>query len=98
MYYLSAGFLTFEQSDLTSRLSADRPLLRLECRVAARVRLGATSATWESIVRCRGSNENWHSRPIAEYRAGEDIAWSASQPALFHSPQNGQRLDSYVPN
>jgi hypothetical protein len=27
-------------------LSADRPLLRLECRVAARVSLGAASGTW----------------------------------------------------
>src|ERR1035437_9632389 len=31
LYYLSAGFLTFKQSEFTSCLSADRPLLRLEC-------------------------------------------------------------------
>jgi hypothetical protein len=24
--------------------------------------------------RSRGANENWHSRSIAEYRAGEDLA------------------------
>ena len=46
LYYFSAGFLTFKQSDVSSRLSADRPLLRLECRVAARVRLGAGPDTW----------------------------------------------------
>jgi hypothetical protein len=33
MYYFSAGFLTFKQSEFTSCLSADRPLLKLECRV-----------------------------------------------------------------
>src|ERR1017187_2360775 len=46
LYYFSAGFLTFKQSDFTSCLSTDRSLLRLECRVAARVRLGAASDTW----------------------------------------------------
>lgn len=46
LYYFSAGFLTFKQSDFTSCLSADRPLLRLECRVAARVTLMAASDTW----------------------------------------------------
>src|ERR1017187_10042341 len=46
-YYFSAGFLTFKQSEFTSCLSADRPLLRLECRVAARVSLVAgLCATW----------------------------------------------------
>src|SRR5664280_3409714 len=74
LYYFSAGFLTFKQSEFTSCLSADRPLLRLECRVAARVSLVAGLCYLESIVRCGGANENWHSRPIAEYRAGEDIA------------------------
>jgi hypothetical protein len=74
LYYLSAGFLTFKQGDFTSCLSADRPLLRLECRVAVRATLKAASDTWESIVRCRGANESWHSRSIAEYQVGEDIA------------------------
>jgi hypothetical protein len=46
LYYFSAGFLAFKQSDFTSCLSADRPLLKPECRVAARVRLGAASDTW----------------------------------------------------
>ena len=40
LYYFSAGFLTFKQCDFTSCLNADRPLLRLECRVVARVALG----------------------------------------------------------
>ena len=74
LYYFSAGFLTFKQCDLTSCLSADRPLLRLECRVAARVSLVAGLCYLESIVRCRGANESWRSRSIAEYLAGEDIA------------------------
>ena len=46
LYYFSAGFLTFKQSEFTSCLSADRPLLRLECRVASRVSLVGASATW----------------------------------------------------
>ena len=46
LYYFSAGFLTFKQSDFTSCLSADRLLLRLECGVAARVSLVAASAIW----------------------------------------------------
>jgi hypothetical protein len=46
LYYFSAGFLTFKQSDFTSCLSADRQLPRLECRVAARVTLMAASDTW----------------------------------------------------
>ena len=74
LYYFSAGFLTFKQSDFTSCLSADRPLLRLECRVAARVSPVAGLCYLESIVRGGGANENWHSRPNAEYRTGEDIA------------------------
>ena len=74
LYYFSAGFLTFKQSEFTSCLSADRPLLRLECRVAARVSLVAASDTWNPSWRCRGANENWHSRSIAEYRADENIA------------------------
>jgi hypothetical protein len=74
LYYFSAGFLTFKQSDLTSCLSADRPLLRLQCRVAARVSLRVASDARNPVVRCRGANESWHSRSIAEYRAGEDIA------------------------
>ena len=60
LYYFSAGFLTFKQSEFTSCLSADRPLLRLECRVAARVSLVAGLRYQESIVRCRGANESWH--------------------------------------
>ena len=74
LYYFSAGFLTFKQSDLTSRLSSDRPLLRLECRVAARVTLMTASDTWNPTVRCRGANERWHSWSISEYQVGEDIA------------------------
>jgi len=54
LYYFSAGFLTFKQSEFTSCLSADRPLLKLECRVAARVSLVAGLSYLESIVRCRG--------------------------------------------
>ena len=46
LYYFSAGFLTFKQSDFTSCLSADQSLLRLERRVAARVRLMTASDTW----------------------------------------------------
>jgi len=41
LYYLSAGFLTFKHGDLTSCLSADLPLLRLECRIEARARFRA---------------------------------------------------------
>ena len=74
LYYFSAGFLTFKQSEFTSCLSADQPLLKLECQVGARVSLVAGFSYLESSVRCRGANEDWHSRPIAEYRAGEDIA------------------------
>ncbi len=58
LYYFSAGFLTFKQSDFTSRLIVDRPLLRLQCRVAARVSLMTVSDTWNPVVRCRGANEN----------------------------------------
>src|SRR5271155_2487281 len=54
LYYVSAGFLTFKQSEFTSCLSADRPLLKLECRVGARVSLVAGLSYLESIVRCRG--------------------------------------------
>src|SRR5664280_970252 len=57
LYYFSAGFLTFKQSDFTSCLSADRPLLKLECRIGARVSLVAALSYLESIVRCRGANE-----------------------------------------
>jgi hypothetical protein len=57
LYYFSAGFLTFKQSDVTSCLSAERPLLRLECRVGARVSLVAGLSYLESIVCCRGANE-----------------------------------------
>ena len=39
-------FPTLKQSDFTSYLNADRLLLRLECRVATRVSLGAASGTW----------------------------------------------------
>ena len=46
LYYFSAGFLTFKQCDFTSCLNADRPLLRLECRVVARVRLQAAFGAW----------------------------------------------------
>ena len=74
LYYFSAGFLTFKQSEFTSCLSADQPLLRLQRRVAALVSLRVASDVWNPVVRCRGANESWHSRPIAEYRAGEDIA------------------------
>jgi hypothetical protein len=56
LYYFSAGFLSFKQSEVTSCLSADRPLLRLECRVRARVSLVAGLSYLESIVRCRGAN------------------------------------------
>jgi len=70
-------------------------LLKLECRVAARVSLVAGLRYLESIVRCRGGKWDWHSRPIAEYQAGKDIAWSASQRAIFHTPQNGKRLAGY---
>jgi hypothetical protein len=58
LYYSPAGFLTFKQSDFTSCLSADRPLLRLECRVAARVTLMTASDAWNPSVRCRGANES----------------------------------------
>src|ERR1039458_10284861 len=40
LYYFSAGFLTFKQSEFTSCLRDRKSVLRLECRVAARVRLG----------------------------------------------------------
>lgn len=46
LYYFSAGFLTFKQSEFASCLNADRPLLRRECRVAARGMLMAASDTW----------------------------------------------------
>jgi hypothetical protein len=52
LYYFSAGFLTFKQSDFTSCLSADRRLPRLQCRVAARVRLMTASDTWNPALRC----------------------------------------------
>ena len=54
LYYFSAGFLTFKQREFTSCLRVDRPLLKLECRVAARVSLVAGLSYLESIVRCRG--------------------------------------------
>jgi len=54
LYYFSAGFLTFRQSEFTSCLSAGRPLLKLECRVAARVSLLTGLRYQESVVRCRG--------------------------------------------
>ena len=57
LYYFSAGFLSFKQSEFTSCLSVDRPLLERECRVGARVRLVAGLSYLESIVRCRGANE-----------------------------------------
>src|SRR5260370_39696533 len=56
LYYFSAGFLTFKQSEVTSCLSADRPLLKLECRVGARVSLVAGLSELECKVRCRGAN------------------------------------------
>ena len=65
LYYFSAGFLTFKQSDFTSCLSADQSLLRLERRVAARVRLMTASDTWNPSCVAEGANENWHSRPVA---------------------------------
>ena len=43
LYYSSARFSFFKQSDSTPRLSVDRRLLRLECRVAARVNFVAAS-------------------------------------------------------
>ena len=57
LYYSSAGFLTFKQSEFTSCLSADRSLLKLECRVGAKVSLVAGLRYLESIVRCTGANE-----------------------------------------
>ncbi|MGA9583866.1 MAG: hypothetical protein WBQ95_00985 [Terracidiphilus sp.] len=57
LYYFSAGFLTFKQSEFTSCLSADRPLLKPDCLVEARVSLVAGLRYQESIVRCRGANE-----------------------------------------
>src|ERR1035438_8434904 len=48
LYYFSAGFLTFKQSDFISCLIADRPLLRLQCRVAARVTVMTVSDAWKS--------------------------------------------------
>jgi hypothetical protein len=74
LYYFSAGFLTFKQSDFTSCLSLDRPLLSSECRVAARVTLMTASDTWNPTVSCRGANERWHSWSISEYRALEEVA------------------------
>jgi len=44
--YFSAGFLTFKQSDFTSCLSADRPLLKLECRVGQELASWRASTTW----------------------------------------------------
>jgi hypothetical protein len=41
LYYFSAGFLTFKHGDLTSCLSAGRPLLRHEGRVETRARFRA---------------------------------------------------------
>ena len=46
LYYFSAGFLTFKQSEFTSCLSADRPLLKLECRVGQELASWRASATW----------------------------------------------------
>ena len=46
LYYSSAGFLTFKQSDFTSCLSADRPLLKLECRVGKELAAWRASVAW----------------------------------------------------
>ena len=69
-------------------------MLRLECRVAAGVKLEAASGTWNPSCVAEAAYENMHSRSIAEYRAGENIARSASQRAIFSTPQNGQSLAS----
>jgi hypothetical protein len=49
-------------------------MLKLSCRVAAGVKLGAASGTWSPSCVAEAANENMHSRPIAEYRAGENLA------------------------
>jgi hypothetical protein len=46
LYYFSAGFLTFKQSEFTSCLSADRPLRKLECRVGQELASWRAAATW----------------------------------------------------
>ena len=74
LYYFSAGFLTFEQWDFTSCLNADRPLLRLECRVAARVRLMAASGTWNPSCVAEAQMRTSILVLSLSNRAGENIA------------------------
>jgi hypothetical protein len=57
LYYFSAGFLTFKQSEFTSCLSADRAVAETRVPGRARVSLVAGLSYLESIVRCRGANE-----------------------------------------